>query len=119
MLGGTRHRHRWTATPDGGIGQPAWSPTGDRIAYSGMKDGQINIYVIGADGRGNVQLTRDAGNNESPTWSPDGNMLAFSSTRTGKSKIFIMTASGTDQRQLFDLPGEQTSPAWSPRFSQD
>jgi TolB protein len=82
-----------------------------------MKDGQLNIYVINADGRGNVQLTSNAGNNEAPCWSPDGNMIAFASTRTGKSRIFVMTASGTDQRQLLELSGEQTSPSWSPRLS--
>lgn len=96
--------------------QPSWSPRGDKIAYTGL-DGRLNIYVIGVDGKGLVQLTQGAGSNESPTWSPDGSMIAFSSTREGPSRIYVMTAYGTDQRRLLALPGEQTSPKWSPEVN--
>jgi TolB protein len=69
---------------------------------------------MGVDGTGPVQLTHDAGSNESPTWSPDGSLIAFSSTREGPSRIYVMTAFGTEQRRLLELPGEQTNPSWSP-----
>ena len=78
-----------------------------------MEDGHVNIRVINTDGRGVMQLTRDAGNNECPTWSPDASMVAFSSTREGLSRIYVMTAYGTEQRRLLTLPGEQSNPQWS------
>ncbi len=96
--------------------QPSWSPKGDKIAYTG-RDGQLNICVIGVDGKDLIQLTHGSGNNESPTWSPDGSLIAFSSTREGPSRIYVMTAYGTDQRRLLVLPGEQTNPKWSPEVS--
>jgi TolB protein len=94
--------------------QPAWSPRGDKIAYSAMDDNHLNIWVIGVDGQGGMQLTRDAGDNEGPSWSPDGSLIAFSSNREGPSRIYVMTAFGTDQRQLLVLPGQQSDPEWSP-----
>ncbi|MDM8552814.1 Tol-Pal system beta propeller repeat protein TolB, partial [Desulfobacterales bacterium HSG2] len=90
-------------------------PKGDKIAYSAKeKNGRFNICVIGFDGRGPVQLTRNSGDNEAPTWSPDGRMIAFSSTREGPARIYVMTAGGAEQRRLLSLSGEQTSPRWSP-----
>ena len=95
--------------------QPSWSPKGDKIAYSAIKNGRSNIWVIGIDGDDPVQLTQNEGDNESPAWSPDGSLIVFSSTREGPSRIYVMTAYGTDQRRLLTLPGEQTDPEWSPR----
>lgn len=95
--------------------QPNWSPKGDKIAYSARgKNGRFNICVIGFDGRGPVQLTRNSGDNEAPSWSPDGSMITFSSTRGGSARIYVMTAGGSEQRRLVALPGEQTNPKWSP-----
>jgi TolB protein len=94
--------------------QPSWSPKGDKLAYSGIVDGRINIYVTDLDGSVSMQLTDGTGDNEAPCWSPDGSLIAFSSTREGPSRLFVMTAYGTDQRRLLRLPGEQTSPRWSP-----
>ncbi|OEU64244.1 MAG: Tol-Pal system beta propeller repeat protein TolB [Desulfobacterales bacterium S5133MH16] len=93
--------------------QPSWSPKGDKVAYSGMS-GRNDIFVIGIDGQGPIQLTHDHGDNEAPSWSPDGSLIVFSSTREGPSRIYVMTAYGTDQRRLLALQGEQTQPDWSP-----
>ena len=86
------------------------------MAYSGMENGHNNIFVIGFDGQGPIQLTHNEGDNESPSWSPDGNLIVFSSTREGPSRIYVMTSYGTDQRRLLVLKGRQTEPKWSPRM---
>ena len=86
------------------------------IAYEGLNNSHFDIFLIGVDGRGPIQLTRDSGNNESPTWSPDGTLIAFSSTREGPSRIYVMNANGTEQRRLLVMGGEQTDPSWSPRL---
>jgi TolB protein len=82
-----------------------------------MEGGLNNIFVIGIDGQGPIQLTHNEGDNEAPSWSPDGNLIVFSSTREGPSKIYIMTSYGTDQRRLIDSKGQQTEPKWSPRMT--
>lgn len=95
--------------------QPEWSPKGDKIVYTALEKGNgFNICIIGADGKGLMQLTYAQGDNESPSWSPDGSMIAFSSTREGTSRIYVMTAYGADQRRLMSMPGQQSEPKWSP-----
>ena len=49
-----------------------WSPESDRIALVGQSSGQDDIYVMNADGSGEIQLTRDSANDRFPAWSPDG-----------------------------------------------
>lgn len=92
---------------------PAWSSL-DRIAFSGMTNGRIDIYTIRPDGTDLRNLTGGHGNNEDPSWSPDGRYLAFSSNREGGYHLYVMTASGHNPRRITFGNGEQTSPSWSP-----
>ncbi|MCP3922366.1 MAG: Tol-Pal system beta propeller repeat protein TolB [Desulfobacterales bacterium] len=91
---------------------PKWSPTGDKIIYSSMAKGKIDIFMTELNGEEPVMLTT-TGDNESPSWSPDGTHIVFSSRREGVDKIYIMTLFGTDQRRLLEMEGKQTSPFWS------
>ncbi len=94
--------------------QPSWSPIGDKIAYTTWeKSGEINIFVINADGTGLVQLTQKCGENKSPCWSPDGEMIVFTSNRQGKEKMYVMNSKGGKERLLLQGDGEQTQPSWS------
>src|SRR5262249_24041521 len=53
---------------------PEVSPDGTRIVFT--IDGQI--WVMNADGRAQLQLTRQAGFvNQQPSWSPDGRKIVF------------------------------------------
>ena len=47
---------------------PAFSPTGRHLAFTSNRTGSNQIYVIGRDGRGLKQITRD-GNNQTAAWS--------------------------------------------------
>ncbi len=91
--------------------QPAWSPLGNKIAYSSIERGEINIHIIDLKTRRPLRLTYNSGKNESPSWSPDGSLIVFSSTREGGiAGIYVMTGFGIDQRRLLKMPGEQTQP---------
>ncbi len=109
---------------------PAWSPHGDRIAFTGFESGDFEIYTIRPDGGGLRQLTHTRGNDSHPVWSPDGRWLAFVSSRTGSKdeylysreaqaygEIFAMRADGTDARQLTDNQWEELALAWLPAES--
>ena len=73
----------YTVCPDGsqltmlrnGGGGPAWSPDGQRLAFS--EDGQI--FLIDADGSNEQQLTSDD-ENSIPIWLPGGNQIGFRTT---------------------------------------
>ena len=43
-------------------GIPAWSPDGQKIAFTSKRDGNWEIYVMNADGSGQRNLTRNAAN---------------------------------------------------------
>ncbi len=95
---------------------PAWSPTGEWIAFSGRlhnKD-KMDIFLVDITGGQLRQLTKGEGSNEDPAWSPDGRFLAFSSTRGKRSQIWVMDADGSAPRLMADVPGSSVTPHWSP-----
>ena len=56
---------------------PAWSPDGQWIAFTGRFLGNYDIFLMRPDGTGLTQLTDDDEHDEYPTWSPDGTRIAF------------------------------------------
>ena len=69
--------------------QPAWSPSGKRIAYWGLWErGQRDIWTVAVDGGEPVRVTNDAALDWSPTWAPDGRWLFFSSDRDGAMNLW-------------------------------
>jgi TolB protein len=106
-------------------GDPAWSPDGERIAFSSLRDGNSEIYVMNADGTNPVRLTKDEAHDWGATWSPDGTQIAFVSERDGDAEIYAMNADGTNQINLTnfafkidenytDRASNERDPAWSP-----
>ena len=57
---------------------PAWSPNGSQLAYTHNYhcEGDLDIFVVNADGSGRKQLTRDRRSSDA-VWSPDGETLLF------------------------------------------
>ena len=63
---------------------PTWSPDGQWLAYESYRDGNLNIYLIKADGsEGPFQLTSHQAADFAPSWSPGGRHIAFTSLRGG------------------------------------
>ncbi len=94
---------------------PAWSPTGEWIAFAGRanRKDKMDIFLVDVTGAQVRQLTHGEGSNEDPTWSPDGRLLAFSSTRSGRSQIYLMDADGSAPRLTVAVPGASSTPHWS------
>jgi hypothetical protein len=94
---------------------PAYSPDGHRIAFESDADGDMDIYVMDADGGGVLQLTRNTEHDEGPSWSPDGTRLAFTrGPDNADGDIWTMAPDGGDQRRLTTAPGRDESPDWQP-----
>jgi Tol biopolymer transport system component len=80
--------------------QPAWSPTGNLIAYVSDEAGNDDIWICDPSGANPINLTADCkGVDAFPTWSPDGQRIAFFSERDGGG-IYTMAALGGTVRKL-------------------
>ena len=86
---GTHDRHGEESTPD-------FSPDGKRIVFTSNRDGNLEVYSIGVDGRGERRLTRTPRDEDGPRFSRDGKRVVF--TRDGR--IAHMAAGGGDVREL-------------------
>jgi Tol biopolymer transport system component len=96
----------------GADGRPNASPGRDGlIAFVSERsiETKSEIYAIGVDGGGRVNLTRDKRPDSEPTPSPDGTMIAFVRGE-GLSELYVMAANGSGQRHL----GRGSRPGWSP-----
>jgi uncharacterized repeat protein (TIGR01451 family) len=96
----------------------SWSADGAKIAFSAFvgteADGNVEIFVMNADGTGQTQVTTAAGNDFGPSWSPDGTKIAFYSDRSGNNEIYVMNADGSSVVNLTNNAADDRSPAWSP-----
>ena len=98
---------------------PAWSPDGQKIAYSQQGTNVVphpepGIWVIGAAGGTPTRLTNSEGDLD-PTWSPDGKRIAFAGRSRNPQGIYVVDAAGGTPALI---PGTDTArltrPSWSP-----
>jgi len=84
----SREETRLDRANDGEMGSrrplaPAWSPDGDRIAFTAYLGENpddtmaLDLYTIRPDGTGRERLTDAERRLQAPTWSPDGERIAF------------------------------------------
>jgi Tol biopolymer transport system component len=90
------------------------SGPGDEILFASARDGNLEIYVMSADGSDQRRLTVSPGLDDQPVWSPDRTRIAFRSNRSGSADIFVMNADGSGQTRLTTDSAMDLHPAWSP-----
>ena len=68
--------------------RPAVSLDGERIAFTSMRDGNYEVYVMDIDG-GNVRrITNHEERDDYATWHPDGRLLIVSE-REGRFDLYL------------------------------
>jgi eukaryotic-like serine/threonine-protein kinase len=85
---------------DGDAVQPAWSPSGQRIAFWSADGGQRDLATIPAAGGAAVKVMEDAPLDWSPAWAPDGATLYFSSDRGGTMNLWRIAIDEASGRAL-------------------
>ncbi|MEE9133124.1 MAG: hypothetical protein V3U13_06145 [Gemmatimonadota bacterium] len=95
---------------------PAWSPSGDRIAFMSYKDGDPAIYGLSLNPGRSTLLIDLPGMDLTPAYSPDGTVLAFGSTVEGRTEIFTydLTRRCCPERATFARYSNSLSPTFSP-----
>ncbi len=86
-----------------------------QIAYIHPYHSNTNeLYIIGADGRGNRQLTYSKTLNLSPSWSADGKQIAYSSLKDQTWTLQTINVDSGMLREITPWKGLNISPSWSP-----
>jgi TolB protein len=109
---------------DGGAFDPAWSPDGNRIAFTSLQNGLPQIYAINLNDNIETPLTAASTDvrlpdwSRQPAWSPDGKQLVYTghSRLTDALQIWVMSDMGQGQTQLIRRGSTYWDflPFWSP-----
>jgi Tol biopolymer transport system component len=102
---------------------PAFSPTGDRIAFgvgqffqAAQGTATADIAVIGAEGGAEpALLTRGGGNFGFPSWSPDGKKIVYRAAGAERNGLYIVDAATRAVTTLIEGKSHVNFPKWSPR----
>ncbi|MCX8011271.1 MAG: PDZ domain-containing protein, partial [Ignavibacteria bacterium] len=117
----------WTVSSEGGYAvrltihdayesYPKWSPDGKQIAFSSLRYGNNDIFVMNALGDTPRRLTYNSANDVISSWTKDREIL-FTTTREFQQverepEIYSIQASGGTEKRILDALGFE--PALSP-----
>lgn len=114
--------------------EATFSPVGDRIVFTSVRNGDLDLYSMAPDGSDVVQLTDRPGYDGGAFYSPDGSRIVWRAhypaegpelddyrslleqglLRPGELDLWVMNADGSDKRQVTDLGGASFAPFWHP-----
>ena len=110
------------------------SADGKKIVFTSLRDGDLDIYKMKADGSDVERLTRELGYDGGPFFSPDGewivyrahhptaleevarykSLLAQELVEPMTMDLYVMRADGSKQRQITRLGGASFAPSFFP-----
>ena len=99
---------------DWDVGTSNLSPDRLRIAYTGTKNGDEDIWVVPVAGGESKLVSGAPGFDGHPNWSPDGKRIAFTSWRGGNPDIWIAPIDSGAAVRLTDWPSAEYRPRYSP-----
>lgn len=124
---------RLTDTP-GYDAEATVSPTGDKIVFTSMRDGDLELYTMNIDGSDLRRVTNAPGYDGGAFFSPDGTKLVWRASRPKDEaelkeyqdllkeglvtptnmELYVANADGSDMRRITDLGQANWAPYWHP-----
>jgi TolB protein len=106
----TGGRTNLTNTPGFFEFDPAFSPSGKRIAFTRGEQGNLRIFTMERDGTLQTLVAIAA---RAPVWSPDGKRIAFTGQSFDALEVYVANADGTGVTNLTGTPSITEEPtAW-------
>lgn len=103
----------------GYVAEGSYSADGKQIVFCSNHDGNLELYIMDADGQNIRQLTRAPGcYNGGPFFSPDGKRVIFRSDRQKKDhlQLYVINSDGSGEKALTD---DLTWVHWAPYWYKD
>lgn len=111
------------------------SPKGDKIVFTSMRNGDLDLYTMNIDGSDVRQITDELGYDGGAWFSPDGSKIVWRASRPQtdsqrkyyldmlnkgmvvptQMEVFIANADGSDAHQITSLGNAN----WAPNFTPD
>ncbi|MCD8483154.1 MAG: hypothetical protein LR015_11100 [Verrucomicrobia bacterium] len=117
-----RHGSARNLTRTSGVAerQPAWSPDGQWILFSGDRSGEYQLTLMRADGSGDpIELTDEPGNfYYTPLWAPDSKHFAVND-KAQRIWIGVIPAEGEQPEPLTLVDSDPSWPTLSADWSPD
>lgn len=110
------------------------SPKGDRIVFTSMRDGDLELYTMAIDGSDVRRVTNEPGYDGGAFFSPDGSKLVWRASRPKtpeelreyqelllqglvmptNMELYVANADGSDARRITELGQANWAPYWHP-----
>jgi TolB protein len=92
---------------------PVVSRQGDRIVYTKMVQGGMQLFVYDIAAKIHTQVTHDKGDKESPSWSPCGTFLLYGEKSGSQERIVLLNMISGKKKYITSAHERCSCPVWS------
>lgn len=94
-----------TPTPMINGAYPIVSPNGSQIVFLSNRTSVDDLFVIRADGTGEMQVTHTPEYESATGWTRNGRQIVFSVTSKDAGHVYTLDLNGKNQREIGSVPG--------------
>ena len=94
---------------------PAWSPEGDKLAFTWYRwdvGNKSAIFVANRDGSRLKQISKPALGSYSPAWSPEGDKIVYTEEAVDRDRQIVVVDVETGRQTQLTRRGRNITPAW-------